>query len=548
MAVETIQARGAKMRVKIKTALVSVSDKSGVVDFAKKLSAMGVKIISTGGTARKLSEAGIDVVGIESVTGFPEMMNGRVKTLHPRIHGGLLGLRDNQEHVAAMTDNEIEPIDLVCVNLYPFEATIAKPDCTLAEAIENIDIGGPSMLRSAAKNNKYVTVVTSPTQYDRVIEEMEKNDGAVSAELRGDLARIAFGLTASYDAAISRYLNSRARVEYPETVSIAMAKETSLRYGENPHQTAAFYKMAAIGETSVSSARLLEGGTAISFNNLLDTNAAFELVKEFAKPAAVVVKHLNPCGCAVDEDITEAYRKAYEGDVISAFGSIVALNRTVDAELAQTIMESYSRFGKARRASGFFAEVIIAPRFEADAVEIIRTLKAWGGRVRLMETGPIDRANIDCGEFDVRCLIGGFLLQQRDLVGWEPNVLAYPTKARPTAEQFEDLRIAWLVAKHTKSNTIVLVKNRKVLGVGAGQMNRVESGLIAFKRAGEESEGCVMASDAFFPFPDNVENAAKAGVAAIVQPGGSNKDDEVIAAADKHGIAMVFTGKRHFKH
>jgi phosphoribosylaminoimidazolecarboxamide formyltransferase/IMP cyclohydrolase len=548
MVVGTIQARGAKMGVKIKIALVSVSDKSGVVDFAKKLSAMGVKIISTGGTAGKLSEAGIDVVGIESVTGFPEMMNGRVKTLHPRIHGGLLGLRDNQEHVAAMTDNEIEPIDLVCVNLYPFEATIAKPDCTLAEAIENIDIGGPSMLRSAAKNNKYVTVVTSPTQYDRVIEEMEKNDGAVSAELRGDLARIAFGLTASYDAAISRYLNSRAGMEYPETVTVAMAKETSLRYGENPHQTAAFYKMAASGETSVSSARLLEGGTAISFNNLLDTNAAFELVKEFAKPAAVVVKHLNPCGCAVDEDITEAYRKAYEGDVISAFGSIVALNRTVDAELAQTIMESYSRFGKARGASGFFAEVIIAPKFEADALEIIRTLKAWGGRVRLMETGPIDRANIDCREFDVRCLIGGFLLQQRDLVGWEPNVLAYPTEARPTAEQFEDLRIAWLVAKHTKSNTIVLVKNRKVLGVGAGQMNRVESGLIAFKRAGEESQGCVMASDAFFPFPDNVENAAKAGVVAIVQPGGSNKDAEVIAAADKRGIAMVFTGKRHFKH
>jgi phosphoribosylaminoimidazolecarboxamide formyltransferase/IMP cyclohydrolase len=548
MVVETIQGRGVQMQVKIKTALVSVSDKSGVVEFAKKLSATGVKIISTGGTARKLSEAGINVIGIESVTGFPEMMNGRVKTLHPRIHGGLLGLRDNDEHMAAMNENEIEPIDLVCVNLYPFEATIARRDCTFEEAIENIDIGGPSMLRSAAKNHKYVTVVTSPDQYDQVIEEMENNDGAVRAELRSDLARIAFALTASYDAAISKYLNSRAGVEYPERVSIALAKEASLRYGENPHQTAAFYKMAASGETSVSSARLLEGGTAISFNNLLDTNAAFELVKEFAKPAAVVVKHLNPCGCAADEDITEAYRRAYEGDVVSAFGSIVALNRTVDAELAQTIMESYSRFGKARGAGGFFAEVIIAPKFEPDAVEIIRTLKAWGGRVRLMETGPIDRAKIDCGEFDVRCLIGGYLLQQRDLVGWEPEVLTYPTKARPTPQQLEDLRIAWLVAKHTKSNTIVLVKNRKVLGVGAGQMNRVESGLIAFKRAGEESKGSVMASDAFFPFPDNVENAAKAGVAAIVQPGGSNKDEEVIATADRYGIAMVFTGKRHFKH
>ncbi|MHC4479249.1 MAG: bifunctional phosphoribosylaminoimidazolecarboxamide formyltransferase/IMP cyclohydrolase [Planctomycetota bacterium] len=536
------------MQVKVKTALVSVSDKSGVVDFAKKLGVMGVKIISTGGTAKKLGEAGIDVVGIESVTGFPEMMNGRVKTLHPRIHGGLLGLRDNDEHMAAMNENDIEPIDLVCVNLYPFETTIAKLGCTLEEAIENIDIGGPSMLRSAAKNHKFVTVVTSPDQYDRVIEEMEKSDGAVSEELRSDLARIAFGLTASYDAAISKYLTGRAGVDYAERVSTAMAKETSLRYGENPHQSAAFYKLPASGETSVSSACLLEGGTAISFNNLLDTNAAFELVKEFDKPAAVVVKHLNPCGCAVDEDIIEAYRKAYEGDVISAFGSIVALNRTVDAELAQTIMESYSRFGKTRGASGFFAEVIIAPKFEADAVEIIRSLKAWGTRVRLMETGPIDRAKIDCVEFDVRCLVGGFLLQQRDLAGWEPDALTCPTETKATDEQIEDLRIAWLVAKHTKSNTIVLVKNRKVLGVGAGQMNRVESGLIAFKRAGDESRGCAMASDAFFPFPDNVENAAKAGVAAIVQPGGSNKDDEVVATADKYGIAMVFTGKRHFKH
>jgi len=534
--------------VRIKTALISVSDKSGVVDFAKKLSAMGVKIISTGGTAKALSDAGVNVVGIESVTGFPEMMDGRVKTLHPKIHGGLLGLRDKAEHTAAMKEHNIEPIDLVCVNLYPFEATIAKADCTLEEAIENIDIGGPSMLRSAAKNHKFVTVVTSPSQYDKVIEQMTNNGGAVSEELRSDLARIAFGLTASYDAAIAKYLNGRAGVEYPERVSIALKKEAPLRYGENPHQSAAFYKLPTSPETSVSSARLIEGGKEISFNNLLDTNAAFELVKEFDEPAAVVVKHLNPCGCAVDEDIIEAYRKAYEGDVVSAFGSIIALNRKVDVELARTIMESYSRFGKARGAGGFFAEVIIAPKFEQDAIEIIRTLKTWGSRVRLMETGPIDRANIDCGEFDARCIVGGMLLQQRDLVGWEMEQLTYPTKARPTKEQLEDLRIAWLVAKHTKSNTIVLVKNRKVLGVGAGQMNRVESGLIAFKHAGDEAKGCAMASDAFFPFPDNVENAAKAGAAAIVQPGGSNKDDEVIAAADKHGIAMVFTGKRHFKH
>ena len=536
------------MDVKVKTALVSVSDKNGVVDFAKALNKMGVRIISTGGTAKALSDAGVEVVGIESVTGFPEMMDGRVKTLHPKIHGGLLGLRDKKEHAAAMNEHKIKPIDLVCVNLYPFEATIARPDCKLEEAIENIDIGGPSMIRSAAKNNKYVTVVTEPGQYERVIEEMQKNNGAVSEKLRSDFARIAFGLTASYDAAISKYLNGKRAVEYPERVSIAVKKEASLRYGENPHQSAAFYKLASGPEVSVSSAAMLEGGTAISFNNLLDVNAAFELVKEFEEPAAVVVKHLNPCGCAVDEDILEAYRKAYEGDVISAFGSIVALNRKVDVELARTIMESYSRFGKARGASGFFAEVIIAPEFDADALEIIRTLKAWGSRVRLMETGPIDRTRIDAAEYDARCVVGGMLLQKRDLIGWEPAELKYPTEAKPSAEQLEDLRIAWLVAKHTKSNTIVLVKNRKALGVGAGQMNRVESGLIAFKRAGDEAKGCALASDAFFPFPDNVENAARAGVACVVQPGGSNKDDVVIAAADKHGIAMVFTGKRHFKH
>jgi len=536
------------MDVKIKTALISVSDKEGVVDFARALASMGVKIISTGGTAKKLAAEGVKVAAIDEVTGFPEMMDGRVKTLHPRIHGALLGLRDNTEHTDAMKKHGIEPIDLVCVNLYPFEQTVAKPGCTLAEAIENIDIGGPSMLRSAAKNHKFVTVVTSTEQYGTVIEQMKANGGAVSEQLRSDLARVAFGLTAAYDAAIARYLNREAAVEYPERLAIALRRETPLRYGENPHQSAAFYKLAETEEASVSKAVLLEGGTGISFNNLLDTNAAFELVKEFDEPAAVVVKHLNPCGCAVDEDIVEAYRKAYEGDVISAFGGIVALNRPVDPNLARTIMESYSRYGKARGAGGFFAEVIISPKFDDEAVEIIRTLKSWGGRVRLMETGHIDRKKIDCGERDIRCVIGGLLVQQRDLVAWEPDKLTYPTKARPSAEQMEDLRIAYIAGKHTKSNTIVLVKNRRVIGVGAGQMNRVESGLIAMKHAGTEATGSAMSSDAFFPFPDNVENAAKAGIAAIVQPGGSQKDAEVVAAADKHGIAMVFTGKRHFRH
>ncbi|UCG48853.1 MAG: bifunctional phosphoribosylaminoimidazolecarboxamide formyltransferase/IMP cyclohydrolase, partial [Phycisphaerales bacterium] len=406
----------------------------------------------------------------------------------------------------------------------------------------------PSMVRSSAKNHKFVAVVTEPAQYERVIKEMEENGGAVSEPLRSDLARVAFGLTAAYDAAIAKYLNERSGVDFPERVSISACRAAALRYGENPHQSAAFYKLPASRETSVSAGKMLEGGTAISFNNLMDANAAFELVKEFQEPAAVVVKHLNPCGCAVDQDICTAYQKAYEGDVVSAFGGIVALNRKVDVELARMIMESYSLFGKALGAGGFFAEVILAPAFDEDAVEIIRTLKSWGDRVRLIETGPINNVQRNVREFDVRCVVGGLLLQKRDLVGWEPDALTYPTKAGPSAENLEDLRVAWLVCKHAKSNTIVLVKNQKVLGVGAGQMNRVESGLIAIRHAGDQADGSVMASDAFFPFPDNVENAAKAGVAAIVQPGGSKKDNDVIAAADAHGIAMVFTGKRHFKH
>ena len=536
------------MDVLVKTALLSVSDKTGIVEFGRRLAGMGVKIISTGGTAKSLKEAGVDVVSVESVTGFGEMMDGRVKTLHPKIHAALLALRDKSEHVAAMREHNIEPIDLVCVNLYPFENTTAKAGCTLEEAIENIDIGGPSMIRSAAKNYKYVTVVTEPGQYEKVIAEMQQKGGSVGEQIRADFARVAFGLTASYDAAIAKYLNKGASVDFPETITIAARKAENLRYGENPHQAAAFYKLAEGGEPSVSSAGMLEGIKQISFNNLLDANAAFELVKEFSEAAAVIVKHNNPCGCAVDEDIKIAYQKAYEGDVVSAFGGVIALNRRVDSELAQTIMESYSRFGKVRGAGGFFAEVIVAPEFEKNAIEIIRTLKGWGSRVSLLETGPVERTKIDVSEPDIRFIVGGLLLQKRDLVGWEPENLTYPTKAKPAEKQLEDLKIAWLAAKHTKSNAIVLVKNKKVIGVGAGQMNRIESGIIAVQKAGEEAKGSVMASDGFFPFADNVDNAARAGVRAIVQPGGSQKDDEVIAVADKCGIAIVFTGKRHFKH
>lgn len=537
------------MDVKIKRALISVSDKTGAVEFAKSLQGMGVMIISTGGTARALAQAGVSVTSIDSVTGFPEMMDGRVKTLHPKIHGGLLGLRDNAEHAAAMKQHQIEPIDLVCVNLYPFEKTVAKPGCSLEEAIENIDIGGPSMVRSASKNYKFVTIVTDPGQYDAVLEEMRTNNGATRLELRTDLARAAFSLTASYDAAISRYLNSRAGEMFPERVSIAMVREQELRYGENPHQQGAFYRLPGVKEVSVGNARQLGGSTTpISFNNLMDANAAFELCKEFDEPAAVVVKHMNPCGCAVDENICKAYEKAYLGDVVSAFGGIVAVNRTIDKELATVIMESYARFGKAKGAAGFFAEVIIAPQYDADAVEVLRTLKPWGERVRLLETGPIDKSVRDGEEYDLRCIVGGMLLQQRDLVGWEKDALTFPTKLKPTEAQLEDLRIAWLTAKHVKSNTITVVNGKTLVGVGAGQMNRVESGLIAFKHAGEKTKGAAMGSDAFFPFADNVENAAKAGIACIVQPGGSKKDDEVIAKADELGIAMVFAGKRHFKH
>ena len=536
------------MDVKIRTALISVSDKTGIVEFAEALKQMEVTLISTGGTAEALTAAGIDVVSIESVTGFPEMMDGRVKTLHPKIHGALLSLRDRGEHVEAMAEHSIEPIDLVCVNLYPFEETVAKPGCSLGEAMENIDIGGPSMIRSASKNSKFVTVVTEPGQYERIIGQMEQNNGAITEELRSDLARQAFGLTASYDASIAKYLNRQFGVEFPEKVSLPLHRAETLRYGENPHQSAAFYRRSHTTETSVSGGTRLQGGSAISFNNLLDANAAFELVKEFDRPAVVIVKHLNPCGCAIDDDIRMAYRKAYEGDVISAFGGIVALNRKVDIELAQMIMESYSRFGKALGASGFFAEVIIAPEFEPESLDIIRTLKSWGNRVRLIETGPISKTQFDTDEYDVRCIVGGMLLQKRDQVGWETDELTYPTKLKPTTDQLEDLRLAWLAAKHTKSNTIVLAKGRKVIGVGAGQMNRLEASLLACKQAGDEIKGSVLASDAFFPFPDNVEYAAKVGIAAIVQPGGSKKDNEVIAAADAAGIAMVFTGKRHFKH
>ncbi|MBN2064607.1 MAG: bifunctional phosphoribosylaminoimidazolecarboxamide formyltransferase/IMP cyclohydrolase [Sedimentisphaerales bacterium] len=534
----------------VKRALISVSDKTGVVEFARQLADMGVEIISTGGTAKALKDASISVIAIDDVTGFPEMMNGRVKTLHPKIHGGLLALRDNAEHVKAMTDNDIKPIDLVCVNLYPFEQTVAKPDCSFDDAIENIDIGGPSMVRSAAKNYKFVAIVTSPDQYNKVIDEIKANNGAVTESTKKELGRKAFSLTASYDSAISNWLAGQADDRYPEKKTISMVRSTSLRYGENPHQNAAFYRLARnSGEPCVANATQLPGGKQISFNNLMDTNAAFELVKEFDKPAAVIVKHMNPCGCAIDDDIVEAYRKAYISDVTSAFGGLLAFNRPVTAELADAICECYGRWGKPLGAAGFFAEVIIAPAFDPEAVEIIRTRKRWGQEdVRLLATGPISREAIDANEYDVRCIAGGILLQDRDLIGWEADQIKCMTKRQPTAQELSDMQLAWVVAKHVKSNTIVLAKDNAAVGVGAGQMNRVDSGMLAIRQAGDKAAGAAMASDAFFPFPDNVTQAAKAGIKAIVQPGGSKNDQMSIDECDKYDIAMVFTGKRHFKH
>jgi phosphoribosylaminoimidazolecarboxamide formyltransferase/IMP cyclohydrolase len=535
---------------KIKRALVSVSDKTGVVEFVRALSENGVEIISTGGTARALKDAGIAVIGIEAVTGFPEMMDGRIKTLHPKIHGGLLSVRDDPNHRSAMADHDITGIDLVCVNLYPFEKTIALPDCTLADAIENIDIGGPSMVRSASKNHKYVTIVTSPDQYDTIISEMNEHNGAVTAATRAKLAARAFARTAAYDAAISAYLADQLEDEFPQQVSLALQRGNELRYGENPHQPAAMYRLAQESdEPSVAGARQIDGGKQMSFNNYMDTNAAFELVKEFTDPAAVVVKHMNPCGVAIDGDLVEAWRKAYIADVTSAFGGILAFNRPVTEALADAIAECYGRWGKALGAAGFFAEVIIAPQFEPAAVELIRTRKRWGREdARLLETGPLDRAKMKTREYDVRCLTGGILLQKRDLLGWEPDQIKVATKREPSDQERLDLQLAWIVAKHVKSNTIVLAKDSAVVGVGAGQMNRVDSGMLAIRQAGDQAKGAAMASDAFFPFPDNITQAAKAGIAAIVQPGGSKNDPLSIDEADKHNIAMLFTGKRHFKH
>lgn len=540
--------------------MISLSDKTGAVEFAKLLAANGTQIISTGGTAKTLRESGIDVTEVSDVTGFPEMMDGRVKTLHPKIHGGLLALRDNSEHVAAMNKHAIEPIDMVVINLYPFEQTVAKDGVSLEEAVENIDIGGPAMIRSASKNWRDVAVVTDHRLYESLGEELTANGGSLSLETRQRLAALAYTRTASYDLAISSYLvrqlseediemlepfnplgdmiiispseldeyeyeDEDATVEMPDEIEIELAKTADLRYGENPHQQAAIY---ITGDGGIANAEQLHG-KEMSFNNYIDAEAAWNLVQEIEEQAVAIIKHTNPSGVGVGSSNEEAYRRALSTDPVSAFGGIVAFNRKVDAVVAASVNQ-------------VFTEVVIAPDFDDEALQIFSEKKNLRVLKAVAETA---------GGLEYKQISGGFLVQDKDIHRLAETDIKVVTKRNPTAEELRSLMLAWTVCKHVKSNAIVFANETQTLGVGAGQMNRVDSVRIAAIRA-ERFElpvkGSVLASDAFFPFRDNVDEAASFGVTAIIQPGGSIKDDESIAAADEHGIAMVFTGIRHFKH
>jgi len=524
--------------VRVTRALLSVSDKSGLVPFARALAARGVELLSTGGTARALREAGLAVKDVSEHTGFPEMMDGRVKTLHPMIHGGLLALRDNPEHAKAMADHNIPPIDMVVVNLYPFEATIAK-GADFETCIENIDIGGPSMVRSAAKNHGYVTIVTDPADYDAVLAELEAHDGATTLELRRRLAGKAYARTAAYDAAIASWFSGTVHGEtFPETLTLSARKVSELRYGENPHQTAAFYRTS--DEPGVVNARQLQG-KELSFNNLNDTDAALELIGEFdpATPAIAIIKHANPCGVATGASLEEAYRKALLCDPVSAFGGIIAANRPLDGATARAITE-------------IFTEVVVAPDADEEAIALFAAKK----NLRLLLTKGLP--NPARAGYNIRSIAGGYLVQGRDNGVTTEADLKVVTKRAPTPQEMADLLFAFRVAKHVKSNAIVYAKNGATVGVGAGQMSRVDSARIAAWKSKEAAEkageaqpltiGSVVASDAFFPFADGLLAAAEAGATAVIQPGGSIRDDEVIAAADEKGLAMVFTGKRHFRH
>jgi phosphoribosylaminoimidazolecarboxamide formyltransferase/IMP cyclohydrolase len=531
---------------KIRRALISVSDKTGIVDFARTLNEFDIEIISTGGTAKALRDAGLEVRDVSDLTGFPEMMDGRVKTLHPKIHGALLGIRDNPEHEAAMREHEIEPIDLVVVNLYPFEETIKREGVTLDEAVEQIDIGGPAMIRSAAKNFRDVTVVVSPASYDSVIDELQRQKGSLSLDAREELAASAYLHTSAYDSAIFEFFSARQSQMYvreryaaakgrevdarsesgalPETIHHLFAKITDLRYGENPHQSAALYYTGEDG--GVTSATLLNG-KEMSFNNYVDAGAAWQLVCDFDELTCAIIKHTNPAGVATGETVEEGYRRALATDPTSAFGGIVAFNAPVDEAAARAVVE-------------IFSEVIIAPDYEAAALEILKTkknLRVLRARERENRLG-----------LEYKQISGGMLIQTPDTHKLKQEDLKVVTKRAPTENEIRDLLFAWTVCKHTKSNAIVYTRDEQTVGVGAGQMSRVDSVKIAAMRAQLPIKGSVLASDAFFPFRDGIDEAARHGITAVIQPGGSLRDAEVMAAADEYGLAMVFTGIRHFKH
>ncbi len=519
---------------KVSRALISVSDKNGIVDFARALNALGVELLSTGGTFRLLQENNIAVTEVSDYTGFPEMMDGRVKTLHPKVHGGILGRRGTDD--AVMAEHAIKPIDMVIVNLYPFAATVADPNCTLPNAIENIDIGGPTMVRSAAKNHKDVAIVVNSSDYATVLEEMQANEGQLDYSTRYALMVKAFEHTAGYDGMIANHFGARDtdnnERDFSDTFNVQYFKTQEMRYGENPHQKAAFYTEANPTEASVATAKQLQG-KELSFNNIADTDAALECVKQFDKPACVIVKHANPCGVSVGVDIGTAYNLAFATDPESAFGGIIAFNRELDAKTAEAICEKQ------------FVEVIIAPAVSADALAVVATKK----NVRLLECGTW--GNQRPQDFDYKRVNGGLLIQDRDNGMIIEQDLKVVSKRVPTDTEMTDMLFAWKVAKMVKSNAIIYAKNNQTIGVGAGQMSRINSARIAgikAEHAGLEVVGAVMASDAFFPFRDGIDNAGKAGISCIIQPGGSMRDDEVIAAANEHGMAMVFTGMRHFRH
>ncbi|SUX28667.1 bifunctional phosphoribosylaminoimidazolecarboxamide formyltransferase/IMP cyclohydrolase [Chromobacterium vaccinii] len=523
---------------KIERALISVSDKSGVLEFARELSALGVHILSTGGTAKLLLEAGLPVTEVSDYTGFPEMLDGRVKTLHPKVHGGILGRRDLPEHVATMAEYGIGNIDLVCVNLYPFEATIANPDCSLEDAIENIDIGGPTMVRSAAKNWAHVAIVTDSADYPALVGELKANGGKLAKATRFELAKKAFTHTAAYDGAISNYLTSLAdgvvagkpeRVAFPNRLNAQFIKVQDMRYGENPHQAAAFYRDLDPAAGSIAHYQQLQG-KELSYNNIADADAAWEAVKTFDDTACVIVKHANPCGVAVGPDTLAAYKLAFATDTTSAFGGIIAFNRPVDAATVEAV-------------TGQFLEVLIAPSFTEEAKAIIAAKK----NVRVLEI-PLQ---VGANRFELKRVGGGVLVQTPDIRNVGLDELRVVSKRQPTPKEMSDLLFAWRVAKYVKSNAIVFCKDGQTAGIGAGQMSRVDSTRIAARKAqdaGLSLAGAVAASDAFFPFRDGIDVIAEQGIKAIIQPGGSMRDEEVFAAADEHGIALVLTGVRHFRH